>query len=183
MLTASHNPAEYSGIKFIPAYAGPALPEDIDPIVAYLAEVLKTGAVKRMSLEKAKEGGLVETIEPLPAYMEHIEKLIDFAAIKQAGLKVVVDPMYGAGMGYLETILGKHGCQVQAIHNWRDPLFGGTLPEPTRQHLNALKAEVKKSGADLGVAFDGDADRLGVVDPRGVFSVPMKFCFIFRVFS
>ena len=101
MLTASHNPAEYSGIKFIPAYAGPALPEDIDPIVAYLAEVLKTGAVKRMSLEKAKEGGLVETIEPLPAYMEHIEKLIDFAAIKQAGLKVVVDPMYGAGMGYL----------------------------------------------------------------------------------
>ncbi|NLP36094.1 MAG: phosphoglucomutase/phosphomannomutase family protein [Firmicutes bacterium] len=179
MLTASHNPAEYSGIKFIPDYAGPALPEDIDPIVANLAEVLKTGAVRKMSLEEAEERGLVETIEPLPAYMEHVEKLIDFAAIKQAGMKVVVDPMYGSGMGYLETILARHGCQVKAIHNWRDPLFGGSLPEPTRQHLNELMDEVKKSGADIGIALDGDADRLGIIDPQGRFFSPNEILVLF----
>lgn len=179
MLTASHNPAEYLGIKFIPDYAGPALPEEIKPIVANLQRVLQSGSVKRLAIEEARGKGLVTEIEPLPTYTEHLESLLDFAAIKKAGLKTVVDPMYGAGMGYLESILQKHGCDVEAIHNWRDPLFGGSLPDPAAAHLQELAAHVQQSGAALGVALDGDADRLGVVDPAGRFYSPNEILTLF----
>jgi len=176
MLTASHNPAEYLGIKFIPEYAGPALPEDIDPIVDNLKKVMQTKRV--VALEQVGEEP-VEMIEPLPAYVEHLETLIDFAAIKAAELKIVVDPMYGAGMGYVESILQKHGCSVEAIHNWRDPLFGGSLPEPTSKHMGALIERVMETKASLGVALDGDADRLGVVDSTGRFYSPNEILMLF----
>ena len=179
MLTASHNPAEYLGIKFIPAYAGPALPEDIAPIVACMHNVLHTGTVDRYTLAQAWERGLVEMIEPLNAYADHLATLIDFEAIKKADIHVVVDPMFGAGIGYLETILGRHGCKVDAIHNWRDPLFGGSLPEPSAHHLKALVAKVKETKADVGVALDGDADRLGVVDPDGRYYSPNEILVLF----
>ncbi|MDW7651786.1 MAG: phosphoglucomutase/phosphomannomutase family protein [Bacillota bacterium] len=179
MLTASHNPAEYLGIKFIPAYAGPALPSDIAPIVACMADILRTGTVDRYTLNQAWERGLLEMIEPLPDYTRHLETLIDFAAIKQAGIHAVVDPMYGAGIGYLEEILGGHECKVDAIHNWRDPLFGGSLPEPTSLHMNSLIHKVKELKADIGVALDGDADRLGVVDPHGRYYSPNEILVLF----
>lgn len=179
MLTASHNPAEYLGIKFIPAFAGPALPADIEPIVACMTDILRTGTVDRLALNQAWERKLLEIIEPLPEYCRHVETIIDFAAIKKAGIKTVVDPMFGAGIGYLEELLGRHRCEVHAIHNWRDPLFGGSLPEPTAQHLKALAAKVKETGADIGVALDGDADRLGVVDPDGRFYSPNEILVLF----
>ncbi|NLM46563.1 MAG: phosphoglucomutase/phosphomannomutase family protein, partial [Firmicutes bacterium] len=179
MLTASHNPAEYLGIKFIPAYAGPALPADIDPIVSCICEIQQAGTVDKLAFFKGFEKGLIEYIEPLPAYQEHVEKLINFAAIAAAGIKVVVDPMYGAGMGCLESFLAKHGCRVEAIHNRRDPLFGGVLPEPTAQHLTELREKVKETGAQVGLALDGDADRLGVVDPDGRFFSPNEILILF----
>ncbi|MCR3921879.1 MAG: phosphoglucomutase/phosphomannomutase family protein [Firmicutes bacterium] len=179
MLTASHNPAEYLGIKFIPGFAGPALPADIAPIVACMLDVIRTGTVDRLAMSQAWEHGLVEAIEPLPTYTAQIEKLIDFNVIREANIKAVVDPMYGAGIGYMESILQKHGCAVEAIHNWRDPLFGGSLPEPTSYHLKALAAQVQKSGADIGVALDGDADRLGIVDPNGRFFSPNETLVLF----
>ena len=176
MLTASHNSAEYLGIKFIPSFAGPALPEDIDPIVNYLKGIMQT---KKVACSEQPQKDLIEMIEPQPAYVEHLETLIDFAAIRTAGLKVVVDPMYGAGTGYLESILQKHGCKVEAIHNWRDPLFGGALPEPTGQHLGALAQRVQETRASIGVALDGDADRLGVVDPEGRYYSPNEILVFF----
>ena len=179
MLTASHNPAEYLGIKFIPAYAGPALPGDIAPIVACLVDIQRTGTVDRFSLTHAWEKGLVEMIEPMDDYVAHVETLVDFAAIKEAGIHVVVDPMYGAGIGYLDQMLAKHGCQVDTIHNWRDPLFGGALPEPTSLHLNSLAEKVKETKADIGVALDGDADRLGVIDPTGRYYSPNEILVLF----
>lgn len=179
MLTASHNPAEYLGIKFIPAYAGPALPADIAPIVACMIDIIKTGAVDRFSLTQAWERGLIEIIEPLHDYTAHVESIIDFAAIREAGIKTVVDPMYGAGTGCLEGLLSRHGCVAEAIHNWRDPLFGGSLPEPTAKHMKELVAKVKETGAHLGVALDGDADRLGVVDAEGRYYSPNEILTLF----
>ena len=182
MLTASHNQAEYLGIKFIPAYAGPVLPADIDPIVSCICEIQKSGTVDKLAFIKGFEKGLIEYIEPLPAYREHVEKLINFAAIAGARMKVVVDPMYGAGMGCLESFLEKYGCRVEAIHNWRDPLFGGALPEPTAQHLAELRQKVKETGAQIGLALDGDADRLGVVDPDGRFFSPNEILVLFLAY-
>jgi alpha-D-glucose phosphate-specific phosphoglucomutase len=179
MLTASHNPAEYLGIKFIPHYAGPALPAEIDPIVANLQQVVQSGKVRQLTLTGARRQGLVTELEPLPAYTAHVESLLDFTAIKKAGLKVVVDPMYGAGIGYVESILSKHGCAVTAIHNRRDPLFGGKLPDPSAAHLEALRQQVQADGADLGVALDGDADRLGVIDPDGRYYSPNEILTLF----
>jgi len=179
MLTASHNPAEYLGIKFIPDYAGPALPADIEPIVSCMADVLASGRANRQALVLALEQGLVEIIKPKKEYFSHLEKLLDFAAISRSGLSVVVDPMHGAGLGYLEEMLARHGCRVTAIRNWRDPLFGGSLPEPTALHLRALAAKVRETGADLGLALDGDADRLGVVDADGRYYSPNEILILF----
>jgi alpha-D-glucose phosphate-specific phosphoglucomutase len=172
MLTASHNPAEYLGIKFIPAYAGPALPSDIKPIVACMLDILNTGAVNRFTLVQAWEKGLVEMVEPMADYADHVAGIINFEAIRQAKTHVVVDPMYGAGIGYVEELLGSCGCTVDAIHNWRDPLFGGSMPEPTSFHLKSLVSKVQETNAAVGIALDGDADRLGVVDPEGRYYSP-----------
>jgi alpha-D-glucose phosphate-specific phosphoglucomutase len=179
MLTASHNPAEYLGIKFIPTYAGPALPGDIEPIVACMMDILRIGVADRFTLNVAWEKGLIEMIDPREEYMAHLETLIDFDAIREAGLRVAIDPMYGAGIGYLEELLGRHGCPTEAIHNWRDPLFGGSLPEPTGHHLKALVKKVQETNAGIGVALDGDADRLGVVDPDGRYFSPNEILVLF----
>jgi alpha-D-glucose phosphate-specific phosphoglucomutase len=179
MLTASHNPAEYLGIKFIPAFAGPALPSDIEPIVACMADILQSGTVNRHNLALAFERGLVEIIEPQEDYRRHVKTLIDLDSIGKAGLKIAIDPMYGAGIGYLDSILAAHGCKVEAINNYRDPLFGGSLPEPAGHHLNKLSALVQKTGAHLGLALDGDADRLGVIDPEGKFYSPNEILILF----
>ncbi len=179
MLTASHNPADYLGIKFIPAYAGPALPEDIKPIVSCMATIISTGAVNSSCLNKAEERGLLEIIEPMADYEEHVASIIDFAAISQANTHVVVDPMYGAGIGCMEELLTRRGCKVDVIHNWRDPLFGGAMPEPTSSHLKSLVSKVQETKAAVGIALDGDADRLGVVDPEGRYYSPNEVLTLF----
>ncbi len=121
-------------------------------------------------------------IEPFNDYAAHLETMIDFAAIKERGISVVVDPMFGAGIGYLEELLGRHDCKVTAIHNWRDPLFGGSLPEPSANHLHQLCQAVRERKAELGVALDGDADRLGVVDPEGRYYSPNEILVLFLAY-
>ena len=174
MLTASHNPPEYNGIKFIPEYAGPALPDVTDKIEEELARVTKTGEMRSMPLKKAGEQGLYEEFDPMPAYIAHVKELIDVDAIYRANLKIVVDPMYGAGINYLDGILTELGCPVTALHNYRDPLFGGSLPEPCARVLSELRERVLKEKADLGLALDGDADRFGVIDSDGEYLVANK---------
>lgn len=169
MLTASHNPPEYNGIKFIPEYAGPALPHITDQIEEILKEVLNDKKVVEISFEKAVNKGLVEFYDPFPIYLEHLKKLIDIEVIKAAKLKVVVDPMFGAGIGYLDQLLKEAGCEVEVIHGYRDALFGGSLPEPSAKVLKELREKVIESGANLGLALDGDADRFGIIDKDGTY--------------
>ncbi|MDT3700228.1 MAG: phosphoglucomutase/phosphomannomutase family protein [Thermincola sp.] len=178
MLTASHNPPEYNGIKFIPEYAGPALPYITDEIEINVQKVLERGQYKELRFDKAREMGLVKDIEPYEAYIAHLKTLVNLAGIGKAKLKVVVDPMYGAGIGYLETILRDAGCEVKVIHGYRDTLFGGSLPEPSAKVLVELKEQVISGGADLGLALDGDADRFGIIDSDGTYIVPNQVLFL-----
>lgn len=161
MLTASHNPADYCGIKFIPHYAGPAN----EAITSEIQE----NSNKDVDLPKVGKKGKVERFEPRQRYIKYIESFVDAALIRKAKLKVVYDPMYGSGRGYLDKILQKFGCQVEAIHCERNALFGGKSPDPSQENLSELKKRVSELSADVGLANDGDADRFGVVDEKGHF--------------
>lgn len=170
MLTASHNPPEYHGIKFIPEYAGPALPEETEKIEKNVFSVLESGKIHRMP--RGGGSSLWHTVAPLEEYARHVAGLVSHEQIKGKCLKVVVDPLFGAGIGYMEHILGCLGCQAESIHSCRDPLFGGSMPDPVESNLAALRERVLSTGADLGIALDGDADRFGIIDRTGKFFTP-----------
>lgn len=172
MLTASHNPPEYHGIKFIPEFAGPALPEETEMIEANANVVLASGKIKTMRKKQAENKNLWQTVNPLPEYTSHLLGLVDGEQIKKKKLKVVVDPLYGAGIGYMENVLRELKCQTESIHNYRDPLFGGSMPDPAEYNLSELKEKVLSTGADLGIALDGDADRFAIIDSNGKFFTP-----------
>lgn len=162
VLTASHNPAIYNGIKFIPDYAGPANQEVTDAIERALGEAPDQPPEPRGDL-------LVGDCEPYEPYRDYIQSLIDVSRVRDAGLKVVVDPMYGAGMGVLSGLLTEFGCRVQEIRNRRDVLFGGDLPDPTATGLEPTALALRERGCDLGLGLDGDGDRFGVIDGRGAY--------------
>jgi len=108
----------------------------------------------------------------MPAYLKRLEKLVNLKAIKKARLRVVVDPLHGAGRGYVDTVLEKAKAKVWALHGNADPLFGGIAPEPDEGHIDEMVALVKKKKAHLGTGTDGDADRFGIVDSDGTFIPP-----------
>ncbi|SMB91406.1 phosphoglucomutase, alpha-D-glucose phosphate-specific [Thermanaeromonas toyohensis ToBE] len=175
MFTASHNPPEYHGLKFIPSYAGPAVPEITSKIEERIA--LKP-QIKHLNLDMARKKGLLQAFDPQERYLKHLEGLLDMEILGRSGLKIIVDPLYGAGLGYLENLLSRAGCQVESIHNWRDPLFGGRLPDPSARGLEELAERVRLQGAHLGLALDGDADRFGVVDSDGTYLTANQVLFL-----
>jgi alpha-D-glucose phosphate-specific phosphoglucomutase len=164
MITASHNPPEYSGIKFKPEYGGSALPEYTVLIEKCLNRILDEDREIKVTPD-AK----IEEFNPFIAYLDQIKSFIDFDLIASAGLKVIADPMYGAGRGWLSGILKEAGVNVVEIHGELNPSFGGLSPEPIGRHIQQLIDAVKKENADIGIALDGDADRIGVVDGFGEF--------------
>ncbi len=170
MVTASHNPPEYCGIKFIPEYAGPATTEITAAIEEKLAAVEGNG-VSVLPLAEGRKRGLVRELEARPSYLAHLRKLLEVAPLRKRRLRVVVDPLWGAGSGYLEELLGDW-CDLEVIHGYRDVLFGGMVPEPREEVLGELAATVRAREADLGLALDGDADRFGVVGRGGRFFAP-----------
>ncbi|MGC5325649.1 phosphoglucomutase/phosphomannomutase family protein [Brevibacillus sp. SYSU BS000544] len=172
MITASHNPPEYNGIKYIPEYSGPATPEITQRLEQLIDSIQQSGQVHRMSLEEASIRKLMQYIYLRPHYEAHIRRMIHFDKLKASELKIVTDPMYGAGLGYMSSLLQEAGLEVVSIHEEEDPLFGGGLPEPNDKHLDELKEEVVKQKADLGLANDGDADRFGVIDRFGQYIPP-----------
>lgn len=173
MFTASHNPSEYNGIKFIPEYAGPASPDITRAIEAKLDVILAEGTAEPAAAAgnaPLAESDRLRLIDPTAEYLAQLSKLVDVQAIRQSGLRVIVDPLYATGRGFLPSLLAD--CPVEEIHNWRDPLFGGSMPDPQDKFLSELKARVRSSPNTIGLATDGDADRFGIVDCDGSYLTP-----------
>jgi len=173
MITASHNPPRYNGIKLKAAYGGSASPADTKRVEAKLAVNLAKGRQPaQMALEKAQAQGRIVRFDPFPAYREHLRQLLDLSAIGRVGLRVVVDAMYGAGRSYLRDLLAEAGAEVVEIRGEMNPGFNGIHPEPIARHLKPLMDRVTAGHFDLGLATDGDADRIGAVGPTGRFIDP-----------
>jgi phosphoglucomutase len=163
--TASHNPPQYSGIKFSTPDGAPALPEATSAIEALIAangEVI-AGAPAKVA---------AEAIDPKPSYLARLKEIVDLPLIQSSGLKIVFDPMWGSGRGYPDELLREAGIPVSAVHDTRDVLFGGHAPEPEGELLDDLRQEMRAKGARIGIATDGDADRFGIVDEDGTFIQP-----------
>jgi alpha-D-glucose phosphate-specific phosphoglucomutase len=174
IITASHNPGEWSGFKFKDENGWSASDAVTAKIIDFINKAYATGQVKRLSLTEAKEKGLVVMTDLDPEYFKQIAKLVDIKALKRAKLKVVIDPMYGAGSGYLKRILEGGSLKILEIHGERNPLFPGLHPEPILPHLNELAEVIKKNKANVGLATDGDADRMGAVDEKGNFITQLQ---------
>ncbi len=164
MFTASHNPPEYCGIKYIPDYAGPATEDITNLIVSNVRNGNFPG--------ESANPGITGIFNPKPDYMEFLKKQVDIEAIKNTGLKIFFDPLYASGKGYFDMILKEAGCDVTSIKNWRDPLYGGAMPEPREKFLGDLKKLVTENPPSVGFSNDGDADRFGVIDEKGNYITP-----------
>ena len=170
--TASHNPPEYLGVKYIPDYAGPATNEITESITVFLCD---------SSSHLVEESTKIAEFDPKPPYLEALAKIIDLKRIAASGIRPGFDPLYGTSRDYLDLILRENGVKVEVIHNWRDANFGGGMPEPKAQYLSDLFALVKSAKLDLGLATDGDADRFAVIDELGNYlSANQLLCLLMR---
>ncbi|MCX7991283.1 MAG: phosphoglucomutase/phosphomannomutase family protein [Proteobacteria bacterium] len=172
--TASHNPPEYNGIKFSPQWGGPALPETTKWIETRANELLGQVSFKEsFSFEKLVKENVVEIIDPSSYYIDALREKVDFKSIANSQIKIIIDPMYGTARGYIDRVLEEEGLKCKVIHDFRDPYFGGSAPDPMESNLKEIISWLKEDKKlILGVATDGDGDRFGIVDRGGVFIIP-----------
>ncbi len=173
MITASHNPPRYNGLKLKAAFGGSASPEQARQIEALLERnQLEARGPNLMEYEQALALNLIRRFDPAWAYYQHLSGLVDLDAISSGELRVVADPMYGSGRGAFRDLLGRTRCDLCEIRGEMNPGFGGIHPEPMAHYLQALVAAIQAHHADVGLATDGDADRIGAVDALGNFVDP-----------
>lgn len=170
MVTASHNPAVYNGIKIFTAGGRDADEVQTRDIEAYIDGV--EVPVREMDYEAGTDKGLIQEIYPLNEYIDSIIAEINMDAIRDKNLRIVLDPMYGVSETSLRMILQTARCEVETIHDRHDTLFGGKLPAPSAATLRSLQNVVTDGHFDIGIATDGDADRIGVIDDTGRFLHP-----------
>jgi phosphoglucomutase len=161
--TASFNPPRYNGLKFNVETGAPALPEVTDAIEEEVRRLMP--GFSTLSVRSPEDS--VSRIDLQAEYLAHLQGKIDFGAIREAGLRVAVDLLYGTSREYLDEILEENGVEVEGIHGYIDPYFGGVSPSCTEENLAELKAHVVETGCHLGLATDADGDRFGIVDERG----------------
>ncbi len=167
-ITASHNPPTDNGFKVRADYGGAVAPEDLKQIESRIPASIS--GVRRMSQEEAKQRGLLTLFDPTEAFLAQVARMVDVEPIRQAGLKVVMDAMWGVGSGWFPGILAGGKTEVVEIHNVRNPIFPEMdRPEPIPPNIDPLLRAVVAEGADIGIATDGDADRMGAATEKGQF--------------
>ena len=162
MFTASHNPPEYLGIKFIPDYAGPATQEITDKLMENLGQEFQTGCPARH----------FEINDFAPEYYSHIKDIIDFDLIRTLDKNIIFDGLYSASVGYFDRLLSDNEIDYMALHMYHDMNFGGGMPEPKPAYMQDLINEIKTSNNTVGCANDGDADRFGFINENGEYVTP-----------
>jgi phosphomannomutase len=167
MITASHNPYKWNGVKFKASYGSSALPSIVAQVEKELATVLANGVPPL-----PPQPDRIQTLDTLSPYLETIEKIVDWERIHAAQFRFVVDPMHGAARGLLRELMTRHGISCDEIRGTRDPLFGGVNPEPIEPHVEALRRAVLAGKYDAGLCADGDGDRIGAMDRDGTFITP-----------
>jgi phosphomannomutase len=165
VITASHNPARYNGFKIKGNFGGPAFPETIEKVEKELKKVIKSKAASKKSFAELVEKGTIRKIDFTAIYIEDMKNKININLIKSAGIRIAYDAMHGAGQGVMDQILPL----ADSVRGDYNPSFGGTNPEPLPQHTKPLVDAVLKNRCDIGIATDGDADRIGGYDEKGNF--------------
>jgi len=175
MITASHNAPRYNGVKLKAAYGGSALPEQCRRVEVYLNDnEQRARGPNLMDFDLAREQGLIQKFNPLPAYFDHLRTLINSDIIADNPQRFVVDSMYGSGRGVIKAFLQGTGCEVTEIRGEMNPGFGSIHPEPIGKYLGALTGALGAGLGNFGLATDGDADRIGAMDVSGTFVDPHK---------
>lgn len=168
-VTASHNPAVYNGVKVFTEGGRDAN----EVVTSELEEISKTVTdIKSLNFDDAVKKNIIQIIHPLNEYIDSIMNMLDIDAIKEKGLKILLDPMFGVSKTSLQTILLTARCDVDIINDRHDTLFGGRLPSPSAATLTKLSDMVVEDGYDIGIATDGDADRIGIINEDGRFIHP-----------
>ena len=175
MITASHNAPRYNGLKLKASYGGAASREQCRRVEFYFNDNESRGrGPNLMDYDQSREAGLIERFNPTPSYHDHLRTLIDFDVIAENPQHVAVDSMYGSGRGQIKGILQGTGCEVTEVRGEMNPGFGGIHPEPIARYLGALAGSIAAGHGQLGLATDGDADRIGAMDGRGEFVDPHR---------
>ena len=168
MVTASHNPAIWNGIKLFTA-GGRDAAQDVTEAVQEEANRISPGEIREMDFEAAKAAGIIRIIDPRDAYLDSILRQVNTDAIRERRPRIVLDPMFGVSLTGLLTILYSCRCDIDVINDRHDAFFGRHLPAPNPETLVDLQYAVKEHRADVGIATDGDADRLGIIDEKGTY--------------
>jgi phosphomannomutase len=175
MITASHNAPRYNGVKLKAAYGGSALPEQCRRVEVYINDNEEQArGPNLMDYNQAKQNGLIQKFNPLPAYFDHLRTLINTDVIAENPQRFVIDSMYGSGRGTMRSFLHGTGCEITEVRGEMNPGFGGVHPEPIAKNLHALTGALGAGLGNFGLATDGDADRIGAMDERGQFVDPHK---------
>jgi phosphomannomutase len=170
VVTASHNPPEFNGLKYKPDYGGSAPPEVVGVLEELTARFQRDeAAIRAVPFAEAQSSGAVEIVDPRPAYIAQIGRMVDLPRLRDSGLHVLHEAMHGSGAGYVRMLLSGGRTVVDELHADRNPGFGGMHPEPIEQNMPEAMERMRAGGYDLGIANDGDADRVGIIDERGVF--------------
>ncbi|HQE93430.1 MAG TPA: phosphoglucomutase/phosphomannomutase family protein [Anaerolineae bacterium] len=173
MITASHNPPRYNGVKLKASFGGSALPEQARQVEALLERNQREARGPNiMEYQQATNLGLIRLFDPAWAYYQHLSTLVDMDTVSKGELQVVADGMYGSGRGAFRDMLSRTRCHLHEIRCEMNPGFGGIHPEPLAHFLQALTAAIQTYHADVGLATDGDADRIGAMDAHGDFIDP-----------
>ncbi len=170
--TASHNPPEYNGIKFSTPDGASALPEVTQAIEREIAAFDGNPQTPQKTRAEAQSSPQTQSIDPRRMYVSRLREIVDLDTIKDSGVKIAFDPMWGAARGYPDTFLREAGVTVATVHDTRDVLFGGHAPEPDDHLLEDLRHRMRETGAAIGIATGGDANRFGIVDEDGTFIQP-----------